>query len=461
MALTKPKAVFIVDGSYIQDSFKARRGSDMSGDVCLKMLEYAAATLGVDNVQTYFVDGDPDKWYSKVARGRTADLIQKKNKRIVLHDHLRHQRCISSRVTVELCDFKKQSVGYNERGERLQGWVQGGDVMIVRRMLKTAFENSRIGARESAASSSAECSDGITTIVLVAGDKDFSDIIDDCRQLGLKVAICGYEHNMAGELKEKPNEIRIIYLDQWPADSSEGARQRKASSPSTRLQPRPTPQPSFEHGGPFANRRQAPPAGGDGSFSGVAAAAVWKSSKDVLDRIFPQWLGRATELKVLYRSSHHGVTYGDLLDRVGAEKPLAVIIHKDQYHFGVYIKGGLQLPDDPSKSRTTECRVWYFSLTDHFGQPTKIDIDPRLQFVEVAGREGSVNSGCVSIGGRLQLGVAHCGRPAGDLFSCCQLTPSCYVPAGYMGLTNSRGDALLGGSELFHADAIEVFHVGQ
>ncbi|CEM03385.1 unnamed protein product [Vitrella brassicaformis CCMP3155] len=453
--------MFIVDGAYIQDSFKERRGSAMSADTFLSMLEYVANTLGVENVQTHFVDGDPDKWYSTVARGRHSDS---KEKRITLHNELRHQQRIKSRVTVALCDFKKQNVGYSERGEKLQGWVQGGDVMIVRRMLKTAYENSRLGARGSAASSSADgCSDGITTIVLFAGDKDFSDTIDDCLQLGLRVAIVGYKDNMAGELKEKPSEIRIIYLDEWPADHTAHYRerpttmQRRSSSHSTRLRShssRPTPQSSADHGSPFVNDPQAPPAGGRGSSSSVsAAAAAVVGGQDELDRLFTEWLGCNTKLRLLYRASRDGTKYDDLLRCVGDEWDLVFVICKDEYVFGVFISDGLQEPDDPTARRKYECDVWWFSLAGHFAQPTKIDIHRGYQCVYVAGRDGSVGRGAkVEVGGYLELGHGHSsGWPAADIRSCCQKIYSKWLPRFCTGGSFP--------SPYFMADEIEILQV--
>mmetsp|Transcript_48870 Transcript_48870/g.122385 ORF Transcript_48870/g.122385 Transcript_48870/m.122385 type:complete len:588 (+) Transcript_48870:172-1935(+) len=189
---------------------------------CHRMLKYVQDTLGVDNSQTFYYDGDPDKWYSKVTRGRGRDADRQK--RTEFHSFLRQQR-----INVQLFDFKKQGVGYSDTtGEKSQGWVQrGADCSIAMKMLETAYENSpdfiRAGqpasptaADQGESSSSQHAPPDIKMIVLFAGDSDFSEAVDKCRQLKLRVAIVGYSHSISGELKTKPKEVRIIELDQPP-----------------------------------------------------------------------------------------------------------------------------------------------------------------------------------------------------------------------------------------------------
>ncbi|CEM33989.1 unnamed protein product [Vitrella brassicaformis CCMP3155] len=183
-----------------------------------------------------------------------------------------------------------------------------------------------------------------------------------------------------------------------------------------------------------------------------------------------------TELTSLYRTSVHGTTYGDLLDRVGDAKPIVLVIRKDKYVFGVFISKGLLLPDDRTGSNfydcqnTYPCDLWHFSLAGHFPKPTKIEIRPVIKRVEVAGREGNV-SGANFIIGTYQLlacgVVAESGlgprnkRTAADIRSCAQRIPMSLLPEGYTGEKNSSwGYALFGGgSGYFTADEIEVLQV--
>ncbi|CEL98357.1 unnamed protein product [Vitrella brassicaformis CCMP3155] len=51
------------------------------------------------------------------------------------------------------------------------------------------------------------------------------------------------------------------------------------------------------------------------------------------------------------------------------------------------------------------------------------------------------------------------GRPAANIRSCYQWTGSDYMPAGFMRVRNSIGDAVLGGSREFMVEEIEVLHV--
>jgi len=102
--------------------------------------------------------------------------------------------------------------------------------------------------------------------------------------------------------------------------------------------------------------------------------------------------------------------------------------------------------------------VWYFSLAGHFTLPTKMEIDGDDQWVMVTGRKYQ-RGARVAIGGFLYLGSDNIhGPPAADIRSCYQFTYSGYVPEGYTGVRDDDGygSALLGGSEYFKADEIEV-----
>ncbi|CEM34015.1 unnamed protein product [Vitrella brassicaformis CCMP3155] len=168
-----------------------------------------------------------------------------------------------------------------------------------------------------------------------------------------------------------------------------------------------------------------------------------------------------TRLTSLYRTSVHGTTYDDLLDRVGDAKPLVFVIRKDKYVFGAFISDSLRLPDDPTAWHYYDCHKWYFSLSGHFDKPTKIvlpestTVPPRMW---VAGREEKTLGTNVLIGGQLCLGWANSGGgpPAADIRSCLQVTYRSNVPEGYTGEWDENGDAVLGGSTVFMADEIEV-----
>jgi len=181
----RAKAVFIVDGAYI------RSGVDfLSGEVfCFRLLKYVQRVLRVENEQTFFFDGCPFKWFSKVTRGLAPRAAL--DKRDAFHQFLR-----SKRVTVHLCDYKRQSItGDTEGGELCSGWVQrGADCAIAMKMLETAYESSPIFRRRSCAESGHE---PIKTIVLLAGDSDFSEAVDKCLTLKLKVAIVGFSKSIA------------------------------------------------------------------------------------------------------------------------------------------------------------------------------------------------------------------------------------------------------------------------
>jgi len=175
-----------------------------------------------------------------------------------------------------------------------------------------------------------------------------------------------------------------------------------------------------------------------------------------------------TQLTSLYRTSVHGTSYLDLLDKVGDAKPLVLVIRKDKYVFGGFINCGIQLPDDPTDWHRYDCDTWYFSLAGHFTQPTKIDITGRgqinevnNQWVLVAGRNADVGASAkVFVGGDLHLGWGDNERPAADIRSCSQWLHGNDLPEGYTGETMYQGGAVFGGSEKFMADEIEVLQVG-
>ncbi|CEM02010.1 unnamed protein product [Vitrella brassicaformis CCMP3155] len=177
-----------------------------------------------------------------------------------------------------------------------------------------------------------------------------------------------------------------------------------------------------------------------------------------------KWLGGHTSLTLIYRASHDGTTYDDLLRCVGDKTGLVFVVRKDRYVFGAFISAGIQLPDDPTSCHEDGCHVWHFSLAGHFPQPTKMD--GTYQRVTVAGREGSAWGGVgasVVIGGLLWLSDngRGSGRPTTDIRSCHQYIWSHNLPAGYTGQWGSETVyAVLGGSVCFHADELEVLHVG-
>jgi len=208
-----------------------------------------------------------------------------------------------------------------------------------------------------------------------------------------------------------------------------------------------------------------------------------------------------TRLTSLYRTSVHGTTYDDLLDRVGDAKPLVLVVRNGQYLFGAFINCGILLPDSPTGSSMYPCDVWYYSLAGHFEKPTKIEIPREGQIVHVAGKEGSALGANVRIGGYLHLAADSRGsrRPADDIRSCRQYTFSSSVRTSCMDTRQQTvadrdtqqmenlfrihdqnmetircigrqreeqqrraiPDNLLGGSSEFMADEIEVLHLVQ
>jgi len=167
-----------------------------------------------------------------------------------------------------------------------------------------------------------------------------------------------------------------------------------------------------------------------------------------------------TRVTSLYRTSVHGTTYGDLLDRVGDAKPLVFVVRNGEYVFGAVISEGIRLPDSSTGYVMYPCKVWWFSLAGHFEKPIKINLYGQEQIVYAAGREGHIDGANVRIGGRMWLGWSGLGpgRPADDIRSCRQYTTGRNVPSGYTGEREEDEDALLGGSKDFMAEEIEVLH---
>mmetsp|Transcript_16273 Transcript_16273/g.46304 ORF Transcript_16273/g.46304 Transcript_16273/m.46304 type:complete len:279 (+) Transcript_16273:2488-3324(+) len=196
----------------------------------------------------------------------------------------------------------------------------------------------------------------------------------------------------------------------------------------------------------------------DGVCGICSAARAWAKGGSSIGLSYvthvAQWLGGDITLTLIYRASSHGSTYGHLLHCVGDRRGLVFVIRKDKYVFGVYMSAGIQLPHDPKGYNDYSCYVYDFSLSGHFEKPTKMLDDRRL--VYVAGREGTVGKLRIDgIGGCLCLGYGT----ADDMRSCRQSIPRQYVPEGYVGVRDDRGNAVFGGSEHFMADEIEVLHV--
>ncbi|CEM24677.1 unnamed protein product [Vitrella brassicaformis CCMP3155] len=167
------------------------------------------------------------------------------------------------------------------------------------------------------------------------------------------------------------------------------------------------------------------------------------------------FLGEASgrRLKLIYRATRDGPSYGKFLGCVGDESELVFVVKKNAYVFGAYVSGRIKPPDDPTGENIYDCDVWHFSLSGHFKQPTKMIGGRR---VRVAGREGTVYGRAkLWIGARLWLG---CGAAA-DMYSCRQFVGRYDVPEGYVGPRDMHGKAVFGGSKDFMADDLEVLCV--
>ncbi|CEM31382.1 unnamed protein product [Vitrella brassicaformis CCMP3155] len=99
----------------------------------------------------------------------------------------------------------------------------------------------------------------------------------------------------------------------------------------------------------------------------------------VYEMFICQWVGTPNKrLRLLYRSTHDGPSYGDLLRCVGSTKGLVFVVRKNQYVFGAYISEGIKLPDAPMLYNRYECGGWQFCLAGNFDTPTKVEgIDVR------------------------------------------------------------------------------------
>jgi len=180
-----------------------------------------------------------------------------------------------------------------------------------------------------------------------------------------------------------------------------------------------------------------------------------------------RFLGLTTvsRLKLIYRASRDGSSYGDLLRCVSDASGLVFVIRKGKYVFGAFISDHIQVPLDYKGGHFYSCDGWDFSLAGHFAKgPTKLEEGSRD--VGVAGREGQVDNGSkLNIGWWLSLGYGTPARlgceggAADDMRSCSQFIPHYDLPDGYEGVRHERGRALFGGSEEFMADEVEVLTV--
>ncbi|CEL93636.1 unnamed protein product [Vitrella brassicaformis CCMP3155] len=181
-------------------------------------------------------------------------------------------------------------------------------------------------------------------------------------------------------------------------------------------------------------------------------------------------LGNDTALTMLYRASRNGVTYGDMLDRVGNKTDLVIVIRNAQYVFGVYISEGIRLPAFDGSGMMPGWHgygsdVWLFSLAGHYENATKWS--PLQKIVLVASRRGFVprRNARVTVGG-LWLGNGN-GWSRDDIRECTHFHGVSWgvpMPEGYMGALYHHSVLggpyyVLGGSWDFTADELEILSV--
>ncbi|CEM03594.1 unnamed protein product [Vitrella brassicaformis CCMP3155] len=191
-------------------------------------------------------------------------------------------------------------------------------------------------------------------------------------------------------------------------------------------------------------------------------SSLSQSEYDDLRRL----LVNETRVESVYRSSVHGSSYSNMLRRVNTKDGLVFLIRKDDYVFGAFVGTGLYLPAVPEDYRVYwSGETWHFSLAGHFSNATKIPVDERRRYIEVAGRKASGVGANVVVGGRLWLGYGGLDRPSGqdrpaaDIRRCLQYITKDRVPAGYVGVRDAYGDGVFGGNGTFVADELEVLHV--
>ncbi|CEL98008.1 unnamed protein product [Vitrella brassicaformis CCMP3155] len=184
-------------------------------------------------------------------------------------------------------------------------------------------------------------------------------------------------------------------------------------------------------------------------------------------------LATGDSLRVIYRAARDGPSYGDLLHRVGDSKRLVLVVKKEHYVFGAYMSDAIKPPDDPRAFNHYECDVWEFSLAGHFDQPSRWPVEMAMgegrQSVGVAGwRSPHWPKLCIGWGMRIgtfdRKGIYFDRKgnylsSSDDVRSCSHAIVSRRIPEGYVGVRDERGDALLGGSEHFMADDVEVLLV--
>ncbi|CEL95756.1 unnamed protein product [Vitrella brassicaformis CCMP3155] len=196
----------------------------------------------------------------------------------------------------------------------------------------------------------------------------------------------------------------------------------------------------------------------------IAGSSLRAPECAALHSLFVPSIFEEITFTLLYRASHDGATFGDLLRCVGDTKSLVFAVRKGGCLFGAYISDGVKLPDGPTAVNSYSCDAWQFSLADHFNTPTKIDFPRYRKRVEIAARECTVD-GAVAIGDGQGLKAQLCfgyGRRDGafgaDMRSCYQNICRDFLPEGYQG---ARGDghAFFGGGAQFMADELEVIRV--
>jgi len=271
-------------------------------------------------------------------------------------------------------------------GYKLSGQEEGTACDIAMKLQKIAMK-AQTGQRKN------------TIIVLFAGDKDFHEGVHKCSKQGLRVVVVGFSHNIADE-----------YRTRWRVETIELDRPQYCQKW-------------------LKNFGRVLPTDTTPVLRALGLRSLFENE---------------ITTRSLYRSDEHGTSFDNMVEHVGDQEKLLVVIYKDSYVFGAYIEGGLQLPqEDLTKSHEYETFVRLFSLNGHFMKPKPIRC---RKGVRVGGADEKLGVG-------ESLWLATDGT---DIRRCHQYTPKRYVPKECMGKIDEDGDAILGGELDFMADRVEV-----
>ncbi|CEM17396.1 unnamed protein product [Vitrella brassicaformis CCMP3155] len=170
---------------------------------------------------------------------------------------------------------------------------------------------------------------------------------------------------------------------------------------------------------------------------------------------------------LLYSSTRDGGDFGTLLDKVGDASGLLFLVnHNDTHRFGAFVGDQLKSPADPTRANYYPAPTFFISISGAYGQPTKVPLPKHRQWVEVAGRDGSLKATNMDYRGKLTLGRGYLWlcfgtpRPSHDIRRCCHFVEEADLPDnGYLGQFNHENQGTLAAAWHFTAKEIAIYQV--